>query len=286
MRFEYIKPKTIKEAISLLSRYNGQSKVIAGGTDLVVQMRDRLIKPGNVIDITGIEELGYIDVDDKKGLLIGALTPIRDLEKSAELKRSYPIISQAASQLGSVAIRTMGTIGGNLCNASPSAETAPALIVLSAKVRIVGPSGERVVPLEDFFVGPGSTVLEAGELLVEIQVPAPLPHTRGIYLKHAIRGSIDLAIVGVAVALTLETKSKVCQDIKIALGAVAPTPIRARKAEEILTGNTINDDLIDRSSLSASDEARPISDARASAEYRKEMVKVFTGRAIREAMSE
>ena len=286
MRFEYLTPKTLEEAISLLSRYNGQSKVIAGGTDLVVQMRDRLIKPEKVIDITGIEELGYIDVDDKKGLLIGALTPIRDLEKSAELRRSYPIISQAASQLGSVAIRTMGTIGGNLCNASPSAETAPALIVLSAKARIVGPSGERVVPLEDFFVGPGSTVLEAGELLVEIQVPAPLPHTRGIYLKHAIRGSIDLAIIGVAVALTLETKSKVCQDIKIALGAVAPTPIRARKAEEILIGNTINEGLIDRSSLSASDEARPISDARASAEYRKEMVKVFTGRAIREAMSE
>lgn len=286
MRFEYLTPKTLEEAISLLSRYNGQSKVIAGGTDLVVQMRDRRIKPEKVIDITGIEELVYIDVDDKKGLLIGALTPIRDLEKSAELKRSYPIISQAASQLGSVAIRTMGTIGGNLCNASPSAETAPALIVLSAKARIVGPSGERVVPLEGFFVGPGSTVLEAGELLVEIQVPAPLPHTKGIYLKHAIRGSIDLAIVGVAVALTLETKSRVCQDIKIALGAVAPTPIRARKAEEILIGNTINDDLIDRSSLSASNEARPISDARASAEYRKEMVKVFTGRAIREAMSE
>ncbi len=286
MRFEYIKPKTIKEAISLLSRYNGQSKVIAGGTDLVVQMRDRLIRPGNVIDITGIEELSYIDINDEKGLLIGALTPIRDLEKSAELKRSYPIISQAASQLGSVAIRTMGTIGGNLCNASPSAETAPALIVLSAKARIVGPSGERVVPLEDFFVGPGSTALEAGELLVEIQVPAPLPHTGGIYLKHAIRGSIDLAIVGVAVALTLETKSKVCQDMKIALGAVAPTPIRARKAEKILIGNTINDDLIRRCAQAAADEARPISDARASAEYRKEMVKVFTRRSIREVMSE
>ncbi len=286
MRFEYIKPKTLKEAIELLSSGNGQSKVIAGGTDLVVQMRDRLIRPGNVIDITGIEELSYIDINDEKGLLIGALTPIRDLEKSAELKRSYPIISQAASQLGSVAIRTMGTIGGNLCNASPSAETAPALIVLSAKARIVGPSGERVVPLEDFFVGPGSTALEAGELLVEIQVPAPLPHTRGIYLKHAIRGSIDLAIVGVAVALTIETKSKVCQDIKIALGAVAPTPIRARKAEKILIGNTINDDLICRCAQAAADEARPISDARASAEYRKEMVKVFTGRAIREAMSE
>lgn len=284
MRFEYLQPQTIEEAVLLLTKYNGKSKVIAGGTDLVVQIRDKLLRPQYVIDITGISGLSYIDVDDERGARIGALTTIRELEKSTELKRSYPIISQAASQLGSVAIRNIGTIGGNLCNAAPSAETAPALLVLSATAKIVGSSGERVVPLEDFFIGPGNTALKVEELLVEIQVPAPLPHTRGIYLKHGIRGTIDLAIAGVAVAVTVEPESKVCQDIKIALGAVAPTPVRARRAEEIIMGKMINDDLINRSAQVASDEARPISDVRASAEYRKEMVKVLTGRAIREAM--
>ncbi len=285
MRFEYLQPQTIEEATSLLTKYKGRSKVIAGGTDVVTQMRGNLIKPQYLVDITGINGLSYIDVDGGKGLKIGALTPIRDLEKSAELKRSYPIISQAAGQLGSGAIRNMGTIGGNLCNAAPSAETAPALLVLSAKAKITGSRGERVVPLEDFFLGPGNTTLEAGELLVEIQVPAPLPHTIGVYLKHAIRGTIDLAIVGVAVAVTTDPESKVCQDIKIALGAVAPIPVRARKAEEILMGKKIYDDLINKSAQAASDEASPISDVRASAEYRREMVKVFTRRAIREAVA-
>ena len=280
MRFEYLQPQTVEEAMALLTKYNGKSKVISGGTDLVVQMRDKLIRPQYLIDITGINGLRYINVDDERGLRIGALTTIRDLERSAKLKGCYEMISQAASQLGSVAIRNMGTIGGNLCNASPSAETAPALIALSSKAKIVGPSGERLVFLEDFFVGPSCTTLKAGELLIEIQVPAPLPHTRAIYLKHGIRGTIDLAIVGVAVAISVEPESKVCQDIKITLGAVAPTPIRARRAEEIMMGKMINDDLINRSAQMASDEARPISDVRASAEYRKEMVKVFTRRAM------
>ena len=285
MRFEYLKPATTEEAISLLSKYNGKAKLIAGGTDLVTQMRQKQLRPQYVVDITGISGLDHIDYDDKQGLRIGALTPIRSLEMSAELQQRYPAISQAASQLGSVAIRNVATIGGNLCNAAPSAETAPSFIALSAKARITGPDGERIVPLEEFFTGPGSTVLKTGELLLEIQVPTPLPQTKGVYLKHGIRGTVDLAIVGVAVILTMDAKSEACQDINIVLGAVAPTPMRARNAEEMIRGKRIDEALIIKSAQAASEESRPISDVRASAQYRKEMVAVFTRRALREAIA-
>lgn len=286
MRFEYLQPATTSEAISLLAKYNGKAKLIAGGTDLVTQMRQKQTRPQFVIDMTSIPGLSYIDYDDKQGLKIGALTPIRSLEMSAELRQYYPAIAQAAGQLGSVAIRNVATLGGNLCNAAPSAETAPSLIASGAKARTAGPDGERVVPLEDFFTGPGGTILKTGELLIEIQAPAPSPFTKGVYLKHGIRGSIDLAIVGVAVVLTRDAKNKACQNIKIALGAVAPTPMRARNAEQMISGKIIDETLISNSAQAASEEARPISDVRASAPYRKEMVKVFTRRALREALAD
>jgi carbon-monoxide dehydrogenase medium subunit len=284
MRFEYVEPTTIQEAVSSLIKYDGKGKVIAGGTDLLVQMRKKTIKPEYVIDITYIPGLDYIRYDKKEGLRIGALTTIRSLELSAELRQKYPVISDAAGHLGSVAVRNLGTLGGNICNAAPSAETAPALIGLSAKARIVGSDGERIVLLEDFFTGPGTTVLKKGELLVEIQVPVPSSTTRGIYLKHAIRGSIDLAIIGVAVIADLEPKEKICKDIRIVLGAVAPTPMRARKAEEILKGKRMEKSLIEKSAEAASAESKPITDVRASAWYRREMVKVFTRQALREVM--
>lgn len=283
MRFQYLEPTSIEEAISILSEYGNKAKIIAGGTDLLVQIRSKTIRPEYLVDISRIPKLDYKEEND--GLRIGALTTIRALEKSAELHQRYPVISQAAGQLGSVAVRNMGTLGGNLCNAAPSAETAPALIGLSARAKIVGPDGERVVPLENFFVGPGETVLKKGELLVEIQVPPMPPDTKAVYLKHAIRGSIDLAIVGVAAIVTLEPGSNVCKDIKLVLGAVAPTPMRAHQAEEIIKVKKIDDALIDKCAQVASDESRPITDVRASDWYRKEMVKVFTRRAIKEAIA-
>lgn len=286
MRFEYIEPTTIQEAISSLVKYDDRAKVIAGGTDLLVQMREKTIRPDYVVDITNIPGLDYINYDEKQGLSIGALTTIRSLEKSAELRMKYPVISLAASKLGSVAIRNLGTLGGNLCNAAPSAEMAPALIGLSANAKIVYPGGERIVPLENFFTGPGTTLLKKGEILVKIQVPIPSPNTKGIYLKHAIRESIDLAIVGVAVITTLESKNKVCKDIKIVLGAVAPTPMRACNAEEVIRGKRMDENLIEKSAEVASSEAKPITDVRASAWYRTEMVKVLTRQALREFLGQ
>lgn len=287
MGFHYIPPKSIKETLSMLSRYYGKTKVIAGGTDLLIQIKNKVTNPEYVVDITGIPELESVSYDENEGLRIGTLTTIRTLETSTEIHQRYPVISQAASQLGSVAIRNVATVGGNLCNASPSAEMAQALLALSARAKITGPSGERVVPLEDFFTGVGTTVLKPEELLVEIQVPPPLANTRARYHKHSTRGSIDLAIVNVAVVVTLEPGGKVCKDIRIALGAVAPTPMRARKAEEAMKGEQINEALINRTAQLASDEARPRPGSiRGSVEYKKEMVKVFTRRLIKEAMAE
>jgi carbon-monoxide dehydrogenase medium subunit len=236
-----------------------------------------------VVDITRIGGLDYITFDHPQGLKLGALTTIRALETSAELQREYPIISQAASQLGSVAVRNVATVGGNLCNALPSAETSQVLVALGAHVRIVSPRGERTVPLEGFFTGVGKTVLQPDEVLIQILVPELTPHTRGIYIKHSSRGPIDLAIVNITVLLMMESDQKVCRDAKIVLGAVSPTPLRAKKAENVLKGKKVDGVLIDRAAQVASDEADPRKNSiRGSFEYKKEMVKVLTGRAIRE----
>jgi len=207
------------------------------------------------------------------------LAAVRSIELSPVLLQQYPVLSQAAGKIGSVAIRNVGTIGGNLCNASPSAETAPALIGLSAKVKIMGIDVERVIPLEEFFKGPGQSALSNEEMMTEIQVPVPAPNSKGVYLKHAIRGSIELAIVGVAVVMDFD--DEICSDIKIVLGAVAPTPIRAKEAEKIIKGNKLDDALIEKCARIASEESKPISDVRASTEYRKEMVKVLVRKAIK-----
>jgi CO/xanthine dehydrogenase FAD-binding subunit len=283
MRFDYLEPESVEDALALLSKYNGKSKIMAGGTDLILQIRNKALKPGYVIDITRIPDLDYITFDDQQGLRIGALTTIRALEKSVELQKKYPIISQAAGQLGSVAIRNVATIGGNLCNALPSAETAQVLVALSAQGRSIRPGGERTSPLEGFFTGVGETILKPNELLLEIIVPRLEPNTSGLYIKHSARGSIDLAIVNIAVVMTMEPDQKVCKDARIVLGAVAPTPLRAKKAETVLKGKKIDGALIDRAAQVASDEARPREGSiRGSFEYKKEMVRVLTARAIRE----
>jgi carbon-monoxide dehydrogenase medium subunit len=284
MRFEYLEPETIEEALTMLSRYREKSKIIAGGTDLMLQMRNKILEPEYVVDITRIPGLDNIEIDDHQGLRLGALTTIRALETSFELQRKYPVISEAASQLGSVAIRNVATVGGNLCNALPSAETSQALVALSARVRILGSNGERTVPVEDFFTGVGKTLLQPDEVLAEILVPELAPHTSGVYIKHSPRGPIDLAIVNITVLMTMDPDNHVCRDAKIVLGAVSPTPLRARKAERELKGKRVDGALIDRVAQVASDEAHPRHGSiRGSFEYKKEMVRVLTGRAIRKA---
>ena len=283
MRFQYLEPKTVKEACSLLSKYDGKSMLIAGGTDLMVKIKNKALKPEYVIELEGIPKLDYIKFTKKNGLTIGALTKISSIENSLVVKENYPMLAYAAGMLGSMAIRNMATIGGNLCHAAPSAENAPGLLCFEARLKIAGHKGERVIPIAEFFVGPGKTILRKSEILVEIQVPPPKPGTKAIYFKHSPRGSVDLAIVGVAVVATFD--GDIVEDIKIGLGAVAPTPMRAVRAEAIVNGRKLTETLIEKCAIKAAEEARPISDVRGSSEYRKEMVAVYTRRALKSFIS-
>jgi CO/xanthine dehydrogenase FAD-binding subunit len=286
MRFDYLEPKSIEDALALLIKYKDKAKIIAGGTDVMLQARNKAIKPDYLIDITNIPGLEYIKFDDKKGLKIGSLTTVRALETSAELQKKYPIIAQAAGQIGSIAIRNVATLGGNLCNALPSAETAQAMVALSAEARVIGPSGERTISFDDFFRGVGKTALKPDELLLEVIVPKLQPNTKGVYIKHSPRGTIDLAVINVTVVLAVETDRKTCKEARIVLGAVAPTPLRIKKAESLLKGKIITDELIEKAAQIASDEANPRAGSiRGSPEYKKEMVKVLIARAIKEIMA-
>ncbi len=281
---EYFMPKTIEEARSLVLKYKGEAKIIAGGTDIVVQMKHKAVLPKHIINIRGISGQDYIIRDEKEGLRIGALATMRSIEVSPMVREKFNILARAASMLGTWQVRNRATIAGNLCNAAPSAETAPPLIVLGAKAKIMGADGERTVPIENFFIGPGQTILKPGEILTEIQVPNLLPRSGGIYIKHTLRKALDLAIVGVAALVTMD--GDILSDVKIALGAVAPTPVRATRAEDVLRGNKINDDLLQKAAQTAFNQCSPIDDVRSSAEYRCKMIQVLVPRAIKQAVEQ
>ena len=279
--FEFLEPQSTAEALIMLDEYGSQAKLLAGGTDLVPLMRKKTVDPKYLIDLSNLSDLNYIRSDSKNGLRIGALTTIREIEKSQSLQASYKVLSQAASQLGSIQIRNVATIGGNLCNASPCADMAPVLLILSGKVKLTSNFKEKVVPLEDFFTGPGSTLMKPNEIMTEIQAQ-PLPmNAFGKYLKYKI-GGVGIALVGVGVLLKFDKTGLICRDAKIAFGSVAPIPKRAYEAETKLKGKAINEEVILQAAQIASEEMSPIDDIRASSEYRRELVKVLTRDTINE----
>jgi carbon-monoxide dehydrogenase medium subunit len=281
-RFAYFEPGTLDEAVALLGRFGGDASLLAGGTDLLVEIREHLRWPRQVVNIKKIPGMAALQYDDRTGLRFGALVTAREIEISSVVLAKYPGLAQAARELGSIQVRNRATIVGNICRASPSADTLPPLIADGATVKMFGPAGERTVPLEGFFTGPGKTVLAPGELVTEIAVPPPPPRTGKHYLKHGRRKAMELATVGVAVSVTLDADT--CRQIRIALGAVAPTVIRARQAEDTLRGRALDGAAIEAAAQIAMGECRPISNVRGSAEYRREMVGVLTQRAIRQAM--
>jgi len=279
-KFEYHDPTSLSEALELLAKYNGKARVFAGGTDLLTAMKKREILPEHLINLKGIAHLKGIHFDKREGIKIGALVALGELERSKIVKESCCILWDAVNVMGSAQIRTLGTIGGNLCSAVPSADTAPPLIALGASVKMVGINGERSVLVENFFKGPGESILQTNEILTHILIPRPLENSGGIYLKLMRRNAVDLALVGVAAYLRLDSDRKVCREARIALGAVAPTPIRTRKAEEILINKEIDETLAGEAGKFASQEASPISDIRASKTYRSTMVEVLTKKAV------
>jgi len=285
--FEYFSCKTVEEACSLLSTYDDEAQVFAGGTDLLVKMKHRKATPRILVNIKKIPNLDYIRYDEGDGLKIGALATIESLAGSSVLTKSFSGLREAASVLGTPHVRSLATLGGNLCNASPAAECAPALLVMDAKVKIVGREGEeRIVPLESFFTGPGKTVLKRNEIITEIQVPDPPPRTGGLHLKFGSR-RVDIAVAGVSILMTVDGEQ--CQDVKIALSAVGPTPFRAKKAEAVLRGEMLSvekGDLIAEAAKIASEESSPIDDMRGRADHRRHLVEVMVADGMRRLISE
>jgi carbon-monoxide dehydrogenase medium subunit len=279
--FDYYCPDSIKEACEMLVRFGSKAKVIAGGTDLLGKMKQDLLTPEVIISLKNIRELATIQDVEGKGVVLGAMVTHNDLVGSSVLQRRYPSVSEAAHTLANNQVRNRGTIGGNIVNAVPSADLPPILIALSTTVTLVGPGGSRTFPLEQFFTGPGQSVINENEILTEIVIPDQSP-TGSSYFKFGLRHSGALAVVGVAAAVTMEDDR--VKDARIALGAVAPTPMRAREAERTLIGKGVSEDLLEEAGQHAARECRPISDIRGSEEYRRDMVRVFTKRALRKAV--
>lgn len=281
--FEYFAPKTVEEALTLLSQYNEESKVIAGGQSLLVLMRQGLVSPKYLIDIKGISALDFINLDKNEGLRIGALTPHRAIEKSPVIRNGFAVLSEMELKLASVQTRNWGTIGGNLCHADPAGDPAPVLIALNGKLKLASLSGERTVAVEDFSTDYFETVLRHGELLTEIQVPNPPPRTGAAYSKFNIIEN-DMGIASTAVSITLNPKNETCSDARIVLGAVSSVPMRAKEAEKVLVGKEISDALLVKAGQIASEETEPITDVLASEEYKRELVRVLVKRVAREAL--
>jgi len=284
-KFDYVKPKGVEEALLLLGNSDeGKVKVFAGGTDIIPKLKQRLITvPEVLMDLKGISELEYLEYKQGVGLRIGALATISRVTEALFVKEGFPMLFQAANAIASRQIQNRGTIVGNICNAVPSTDSAPALLCLGAEVICMGRGGERKIEMENFFKGPNETVVGSGEIVKEIQVP-PMPvGGKGVYLKLSPRSRMDLAVVGVGVMVIEE--DGVFKDVKIGLGAVAPTPIRAKKAEGVLIGAKVSEEVIEKAATLAREESKPIDDHRASAAYRRMMVEVLVKRAIHQCLS-
>jgi carbon-monoxide dehydrogenase medium subunit len=286
--FDYFAPRSLAEATEILARYNGGARAVAGGTDLLLKMKAGALRaaPRAIVNIKRIPELRGLtrSVAGRQSpvVSIGALTTLEEIKRSSLIHAHYPALAAAAATMASVQIRNLATVGGNMCNAAPSADLAPLLVALNAVARIAGPRGERRVLLEDFFTGPGTTVLGPGELLVGLEVPPPSGPS--LYLKHSPREHMDIAVVGVG--LSVQLREGRCESARVVLGAVAPVPLRARRAEAELVGGPLTSERIDRAAKTAAQESKPIDDVRGSAWYRRRMVEVLTRRGLTQLITD
>jgi len=280
--FEFFEPKTVDEVVRLLFMYGAKAKVMAGGVDLVLKMRLRELMPEYVVSLQKVPELDYIEGDRETGLRFGALATLRQIELSPIVQRNWVLLYEAVHQIASVQAKTMGTAVGNLCVATPASDVAPALIALGAKVKIAGTAPEKVIPIEDLFVAVGKTILEPHEIVTEIFVPGLPARTGGAFMKLA-KTMDDIAKINTAVTVTVADGK--CQQTLIALGSVAPTPIRVTEAEGTLNGQKLDEETIARAAEAAAESVKPITDVRSTAVYRKEMVKVLVKDALEKAVA-
>ncbi len=279
--FDYAAARSLPEALELLARPG--ARPLAGGTDLLVQMRAGERKADLLVDVKRIPELNRLECDPAGGLQLGAAVPCCRIYEHPEVRRRWPALAEVAEMIGGVPIQSRASLGGNLCNAAPSADSVPVLIVLGARCRIAGPGGVRVLPVEEFCTGPGQTVLETGELLVGFELPPPEPHSGAAYLRFTPRREMDIAVAGAAAAITLEDGA--IRRARIALAAVAPTPLLVPEAGDRLAGKPPAEEHLRAAAELARAAARPITDLRGTAEFRRHLSAVLTRRALEAALA-
>ncbi len=285
MRFDYFEPTSLDEASGLLREGKGARRPLAGGTDIVIQLRRRVARTEGLVNLKRIPELSGWTCEPGRGLRLGACTPMRDLETSAAVGERFPSIREALQVVGSLQLRNLASVGGNLCNASPSADTAPPLIALGAAASLwTGESRRETVSVENFFEGPGASVLGAGGLLLAVEVPEPEPLTGDAFERFTPRSAMDIAIASAAAAVTLDAAGQRVRAVRIALGAVAPTPIRALRAEDLVREKEPMPKLLEWAGAAAMEECRPIDDIRGTAAYRKELIRILVQRVLRQAV--
>lgn len=283
--FDYVRPQTLQEAVEFLAAHNGEARPFMGGTDLFVRLRDGFYSETKyVVDLKNLPGMQEITFDPATGLRMGAALNMNRMTAFPAVQEHYPILAEAARAVASYQLRTRATVAGNLCNASPASDTAPACLVLDARVVLFGSNGERRLPLNGFFTGPGRTQMQPGEIMTAIEIPPPPEGAAGRYLSLGRNAIGDLAIVGVAAFGFPDGTAASGHSFRIALASVAPVPLRATAAEEILARAPLTDDTIDAAANAAMDAATPISDVRASAEYRKLMVRNLTRRVVKEVL--
>lgn len=282
VKFDYFAPATLEEALAFLTHHGEEAKIIAGGTALLVVLKQRLFRPAYLLDLKTVPDLSGIDASNGT-IRIGALATHRDLETAPEVATALPALTEAAGGVGSVQIRNRATVGGSLCYGEPLTDLPPLLMALGASARIAGPKGERVVPLEEFFVDYYETVVQPDEILTEVQVPKLTTGSGSAYQKFTSRTVMDKTLVGAATVVKLNSSTGTCDEARIILGAVASTPVRVVEAEDMIRGRELADSLIQEAARSGVKGIAPSPDIRCSEEYKREIAEVLIRRAINEA---
>lgn len=281
--FEYLEPSTVAEACELLQRYGGEARVYAGGAYLSIVMKQGFLEPKALVNIKKIGELRGIHFDPAEGLTIGALVTHHEIETSEVIREKFPILCEVEREVANIRVRNVGTVGGNLASGEPLTDLAQVFISLDARVKISGRSGERIIPLEELFVDYYQTSLADDEILTQVIIPS-LPARSGTeYIRFSSSSVVDKPCVGVSVRISLEPERKVCQTVRIVLGCVAPTPVRAQRAEQVLQGNALRPELVEEAATSAAKECSPLSDLRGSEQYKRAIVRVLVRRATTRA---
>ena len=280
--FDYVKVSSLEEASKLAAEKGDKAVLMAGGTDVILLIHEKAIPADTVIDIKGIPGLDEIKYVEGEGMRIGALVKLYDIQNSDIVKEKMPALSDASRYVASPQIRRKGTMVGNICNASPSADTASILVAMNAVVKVYNAEGEKDIPIDEFFKGVKKTALVPGDIVTGLFIPELNKGEGSAYFKHSVRKAMDLAIIGVGAKIKMDGDK--IADARVCMGGVAITPLRAKNAEQILIGNEITDELLEKAGVAASQECSPISDVRASAEYRTDMVRVYTKRAVRKAV--